>query len=195
MLHELRERMANRAEVRSLTKRCPGLHTDSTLKVKLPQYIKCGENVHIGEGSRLLCWDSYRGERFENPPQITIGSGVRATRNLTIQCASRITIGDNVLIASDVFMVDYNHGMSPLTDSYLENPLDRSDGITIEEGVWIGNNVIILPNVTIGRKSIIGAGAVVTRSIPPYCMAVGNPARVIRKYDSERNEWVRTGDE
>ena len=100
-----------------------------------------------------------------------------------------------MLIASDVFMVDYNHGMSPLTDSYLENPLDRSDGITIEEGVWIGNNVIILPNVTIGKKSIIGAGAVVTRSIPPYCMAVGNPARVIRKFNSEKNEWVRTGDE
>ena len=117
------------------------------------------------------------------------------TGPIIVYLPSRITIGDNVLIASDVFMVDYNHGMSPLTDSYLENPLDRSDGITIEEGVWIGNNVIILPNVTIGKKSIIGAGAVVTRSIPPYCMAVGNPARVIRKFNSEKNEWVRTGDE
>ena len=191
MLNELRKRIANRAAVRSLKKRCPGLHADSTLKVKLPQYIQCGENVDIGEGSRLMCWDSYRGTRFADPPRIAIGSGVRATRNLTIQCASRVTIGDNVLIASDVFMVDYNHGMSPHAASYVENPLDRSEGITIEDGAWIGNNVIILPGVTIGRKSIIGAGSVVTRSIPPYCIAAGSPAKVIRRFNHERNEWVR----
>ena len=64
-------------------------------------------------------------------------------------------------------------------------------GITIEDGAWIGNNVIILPGVTIGRKSIIGAGSVVTRSIPPYCIAAGSPAKVIRRFNHERNEWVR----
>ena len=124
-------------------------------------------------------------------PSIIIGSGVRITRNLTIQCANRVQIGDNVLIASDVFIIDYNHGNSPLTKNYRDNPLNISvGGVTIENGVWIGNNVIILPNVTIGEKSIVGAGSVVTKSIPAYSVAVGNPAHVIKHFDFEANIWI-----
>lgn len=63
-------------------------------------------------------------------------------------------------------------------------------GVTIENGVWIGNNVIILPNVTIGEKSIVGAGSVVTKSIPAYSVAVGNPAHVIKHFDFEANIWI-----
>ena len=72
----------------------------------------------------------------------------------------------------------------------LDNPLNISvGGVTIENGVWIGNNVIILPNVTIGEKSIVGAGSVVTKSIPAYSVAVGNPAHVIKHFDFEANIW------
>ena len=61
--------------------------------------------------------------------------------------------------------------------------------IKIEDGVWIGNSVIILPGVKIGKKSIIGAGSVVCKSIPDYCVAVGNPARIIKRYDHSSNIW------
>lgn len=189
MLSEIRDAMKRRAAVRAFRRRHPGVQVDGTLRLRLPEYIHCGEKSAIGEGSRLYCWDSYRGTKLADSPRITIGSGVRATRNLTIQCARSVTIGDNVLIASDVFIVDYNHGMSPLTPSYLDNPLELSEGVTIEEGAWIGNNVVILPNVTIGKKSIIGAGSVVTKPIPPFCIAAGNPARIIKRFDFDRNEW------
>lgn len=164
---------------------------DYSLHLRLPQYIQCGSNVAIGENSKLLCWDSYNGVKFDKPPQIIIGHGVRATRTLTIQCANKVRIGDNVLIASDVFIVDFNHGCSPLTENYLENPLSISEGVIIEDGVWIGNSVIILPGVTIGKKSIVGAGAVVTKSIPEYSIAVGNPARVIKHFDFDSNRWIK----
>ncbi len=190
MLADIRNRIKRRTQVNAFKRANPGVRVDGSLQLRLPQYIRCGEKVVIGENSRLLCWDSYKGTGFDDPPQITIGSGVHATRNLTIQCANKVTIGENVLIASDVFIVDYNHGMSPLTANYLDNPLDISEGITIEEGVWIGNNVIILPHVTIGKKSVIGAGSVVTKSIPPYTVAAGNPAKVIKRFDFDRNEWV-----
>ena len=56
--------------------------------------------------------------------------------------------------------------------------------VRIEDGVWIGGGAILLPRVTVGRKSVIGAGSVVTRSIPANCVAVGNPCRVIKQIDN-----------
>lgn len=121
-------------------------------------------------------------------PKLHIGKNLHATRNLVIQCAGDISIGDDVLIASNVFIVDFNHGINPMSDSYLDNQLDVSR-VKIENGVWIGNSVIILPGVTIGKKAIIGAGSVVTKSIPEYSIAVGNPAKVIKQYDRKNQEW------
>lgn len=94
-----------------------------------PQYISCGKNVVIGDESKLLCWDSYGEEQYSNLPEIQIGDNFHATRNFTIQCAQKVVIGRNVLVASNVFIIDYNHGLNPLTMSYLENPLIRGGGI------------------------------------------------------------------
>ena len=160
------------------------------LKVRLQQYIKTGDKVSLGENCRLLCWDQYHsGNTIQSlNPNLVIGNNFRATRNLTIQCAGNIIIGDNVLVASDVFIINYNHGLDPITDNYLNNNLEVNE-IKIEDGVWIGNSVIILPGVKIGKKSIIGAGSVVCKSIPDYCVAVGNPARIIKRYDHSSNIW------
>ena len=68
--------------------------------------------------------------------------------------------------------------------------MELSKGISIEDGVWIGNNVLIMPGVKIGKKAIIGAGSVVTRDVPPYTIAVGNPARVIKQFNMEKQQWV-----
>ena len=154
-----------------------------------PQYISCGKNVVIGDESKLLCWDSYGEEQYNNLPEIQIGDNFHATRNFTVQCAQKVVIGRDVLVASNVFIIDYNHGLNPLTMSYLENPLIRGRGVFVDDGVWIGNNVIVLPNVHIGKKSIIGAGSVVTKDIPEYCIAVGNPAKVVKKFDIKEKKW------
>ena len=167
-----------------------GLHVDNKFVVKGRQYIKCGKDVYIGENSKLLCWDSHRGKKFDKSPEIILGDNLHITRNFVLQCANRIEIGNNVLIASDVFMIDYNHGMNPLAESYLHNPLDISEGIIIKDGAWIGNNVIILGGVEIGEKTIVGAGSVVTHSIPDYSIAVGNPAKVIKKWNFDISEWI-----
>lgn len=167
----------------------PEVQLNSNIQFRLPQYIHCGRKSCIGENSKLLCWDKYNGIIFEQKPQIKIGLNTRITRNLTIQCANKVIIGDNVLIASDVFIIDYNHDMNPNSISYLDNPLKVSDGVFIEDGCWIGNNVIILGGVKIGKKSIIGAGAVVTHDIPEYSVAAGNPAKVIKKFNFASQTW------
>lgn len=156
-------------------------------EIRQSKYMLCGNNLIIGEYSKLFCY-----KRIENidKPVLIIGSNFNATSRLTIQCCNSIKIGDNVLVASDVFIIDYNHGMDPLTLSYLDNHLESKGGIEIGDGVWIGNNAIILQNVNIGRKSIVGAGSVVTKDVPPYSIVAGNPAKVIKKYDHSRKKWI-----
>ena len=79
--------------------------------------------------------------------------------------------------------------MNPESDiPYMDQTLS-SQPVIIEDGCWIGEKVCIMPGVTIGRKSIIGAGSIVTKSIPGYCIAVGNPAKVIKKYNFKSHNW------
>lgn len=148
----------------------------------------------IGDNSKLLCTVEYNGKLFDIQPQLHIGKNFHSTRDLTIQCARKVIIGDNVLCASNVFLIDYNHGTNPMCENYLDNALEISEGINIKDGVWIGNNVIILGNVTIGEKAIIAAGAVVTHSVPPYTIVAGNPARIIKVYNHSLGEWKRVND-
>jgi len=96
---------------------------------------------------------------------------------------SRITIGDYVDIAPRVVILSGTHDI----DMIGEHSAGKGTGanVTIEDGVWIGANSTILPGVTIGKKTIIGAGSVVNKSIPPYCIALGNPCKPIKLWNAE----------
>ena len=166
-----------------------GVRLLPSVELRNEKFIKCFNDAAIGENSKLLCVAKYNG--LDYTPSIEIGRNFHATRNFIIQCANKVIIGDDVLVASDVFIIDYNHGLSPETPSYLDTPLELSNGVFIEDGVWIGNSAIILPGVTIGKKSIIAAGAVVTSKIPDYCIAGGVPAKVLKKYNFETRKWEK----
>ena len=79
--------------------------------------------------------------------------------------------------------------MDPRNENYLEGELDVKE-VFIDDGVWIGNNVVVLPGAWIGKKAVVGAGSVVTGKIDDYCIAVGNPARVIKRWDFNSSTWV-----
>ena len=118
---------------------------------------------------------------------IHVGNHVIINMNCTFVDNNRIDIGNRVLIASDVKMYTATHSTDPSVRNHSANPNPSfwcqtyASPIRIEDEVWIGGGAILLPGVTIGKGSVIGAGAVVTRDIPPYSVAVGNPARVIRQ--------------
>lgn len=159
------------------------------LSVLKPEYIHVGADTLVRAHARLDCWDSYEGEKLF--PNLTIGDNVNIGFYFSAHCTDTLFIGNNVLISSFVLLTTQNHGMNPESDrSYQRQPL-ISKPIRICDGVWIGEKVSVMPGVTIGEKSIIGANSVVTRDVPPYCIAAGNPARVIKTYDFELHEWVR----
>lgn len=101
-----------------------------------------------------------------------------------------VTIGDKVNIAQNVVISGLNHNFEDIDKPIAEQDITTKQ-ITIEDNVWIGANSSILPGVRIGKHVVIGAGSVVTRDIPSYSVAVGNPARVVKQYDFEKKQWVK----
>ena len=124
-----------------------------------------------------------------------IGKNCQINDSVHIAAANDVIIGNNVLIASRVFITDLNHGgykgdmHSHPSTVCSERPL-QSTFIHIEDNVWLGEGVVVLPGVIIGECSIIGANSVVSHDIPANAIAVGNPAKVIKKFNFEINEWV-----
>ncbi|HEX8965864.1 MAG TPA: acyltransferase [Patescibacteria group bacterium] len=136
--------------------------------------ISIGEQSHIGSGVRLKA--GFDGE-------IKIGKRVLVDDYSFISTQDDIEIGDETMIASHVYIVDFNH-IYPLQKS--KRNIGNASGYTrkkvkIGKYVWIGTHAVILPGVTIGDNAVIGAGAVVTKSVPKNAIVVGNPAKIIKK--------------
>ena len=141
--------------------------------------IVIGERVKVSDYSTLSTWkvDDYN-------PLLQIGDDTKIGAFAHISCLNDILIGNSVLIGKFVTITDNSHGRNTLEDINI-SPCNRnlySKGkVVIEDYVWIGDKVTILPGVTIGKCSIIGANSVVTSDIPPFVVACGNPARIIKK--------------
>ena len=161
----------------------------SRLNVKRYRYFHLGCNSTIGKDARLLSVLSYMGGCYN--PCITIGDNVYIAYHFTAMSAAPITIGDNSLIASGVVITSENHGVNPeITKSYADTPLEAKP-VSIGNGCWIGENAIITPGVKLGERCIVAAGAVVTKSFPPYSMIGGVPAKLIKTYNTNTHQWEK----
>jgi maltose O-acetyltransferase len=135
---------------------------------------KCGRNINVERGAYFGYYGAFVGYDIE------IGSNSGIGINASLESSGRISIGENVMMGPDVVILTRNHKHDDITkpmgiQGYTPAP------VIIEDDVWIGTRVIILPGVRIGRSSIIGAGAVVTKDVPAYSISAGNPARVVKK--------------
>lgn len=157
---------------------------------KLDKYIKnisIGNNTIILHGSRIQLFCQNKKCDFN----ITIGDNCYIGYNLSILAGADITIGNRVLIASNVIISSENHGMDPESKiCYMDQPLICKP-VSIGDGCWIGEKVCILAGISIGEKCIVGASSVVTKNIPDFCIVAGNPAKIIKKYDFEMHQWVK----
>ncbi len=147
-------------------------------QVQGPCVINGGGAIEVGDG---LCIRSRRIHPVEisvaSEARLSIGSGVFLNQGVRIACTAGVFIGDNCQIGDETVILDSDfHGVG-------ERDVQKAQ-VRIENNVWLATRVIVLRGVTIGEGSVIGAGSVVTRSIPPLSFAAGAPARVIRSLES-----------
>jgi acetyltransferase-like isoleucine patch superfamily enzyme len=144
--------------------------------------ISIGDNFIAHDRNRIEAISKNGSARFN--PKIQIGDNVIMNYGCHIGAINFIKIGNNVLLASNIYISDHDHGHTNYEDMRLP-PVCRnivSKGpVIIEDDVWVGEGVAILGNVTIGKNSIIAAHAVVTKDVPPFSVVAGVPAKVIKK--------------
>ena len=193
IFHKIVRRFVNvykKNEEKILKKRMKKIGENTTINypytVGHPELIEIGDNTLILENARMQVYPENSGVEGN----IKIGSHCILNYRVALMAGGNITIGDDVLIASDCCILSENHGFNPSDETpYMDQRLLTSDTF-IDDGVWIGAGVTIMPGVHIGKRCVIGAGAVVNHDVPDYCMAVGVPAKVVKTFDFERKEWV-----
>ncbi|MCA9428740.1 MAG: acyltransferase [Candidatus Omnitrophica bacterium] len=160
--------------------------------IRRPCFITGGKNISIGD--YVAIWRFARidalghGEDFRG---IQIGEGTKIQPFIHIGAVQEVTIGKGVLIASHVYITDHDHDFSDPFDPPTFNQKLVASPTRIGDYVWLGERVMVLKGVTIGERSIIGAGSIVTKDIPSFSIAIGSPAKVIRQYDQESKAWTK----
>lgn len=155
------------------------------------RYIDLGEKSTTDVGRRIEAYSA------DGHPTLHFGVNVQINDYVHISAMESVKVGNNVLLAGKVYISDNSHG------SYKGNENDTSPDVlptmrpyptspvVIEDNVWIGEGVVVLPGVTIGRGAIIGANSVVSKNIPEYTIAAGQPAKLMKKYNFETQRWIR----
>ena len=169
-----------------------------------PHLIHVGSDVKLGPNSVLRALDKLPGSWLEHPegehvsqtftPELRIGDRVTATGMLQVIAHERIIIEDDVMFATNVFVCDGLHGFERGDVPYKYQGIFRIAPIHIGRGSWLGQNVVVLPGVTIGECAIVGANSVVTKDVPAHAVAVGSPARVTRRWNAATETWQAVTD-
>lgn len=164
-----------------------------------PQLIHLGSDVKLGPNSVLRALEHLPGSWLEHPtgdhvtqtfsPELRIGDRVTATGMLQIIAHESIVIEDDVMFATNVFICDGLHGFERGDVPYKYQGIFRIAPIHIGRGSWLGQNVVVMPGVTIGACAIVGANSVVTKDVPAHSVAVGSPAKVTRRWDAASESW------
>lgn len=145
-----------------------------------PNRIFIGNRVGIRQGVRLEVIQS----NLTRTPSLEIGDDVNIEQNVHIVCHGRIRIGSNVSITANCAIVDLTHSIDPFDANVKigSQILDEESWVYIDDGVFLGIGTVVLPKVRIGKGAIIGANSVITKDIPPFAIAAGAPAKVLRIY-------------
>ena len=161
--------------------------------IRLPVYVRNKKSITYDEG--FTTGYNLRLEAGDDKKTIQIGKNVIIGDYCHIVGRQSLVIGDNVLIASRVFITDTSHG-NYKNDKQNSNPEEAPNkrmleykNVKIGMNCWIGENVCILPGVNVGDGCIIGANSVVTKSFPANCILAGNPAKIIKEYDKKVQKW------
>ncbi|MFD0939082.1 acyltransferase [Pedobacter boryungensis] len=151
--------------------------------------VSIGNDVYIWPNCRIEGIFSYAGTSYS--PQIMFDARCSIQQNLHLTCAESVYIGKNTAIAANVSITDIHHGYED-----IEVPIEEQSLIVmpvyIGDDCKINNNAVILPGTSIGKHCIIGANSVVKGSFPNYCVIVGAPAKIVKRYCEDVKQWRST---
>lgn len=158
-----------------------------------PLRIDGKENIMIGKAViiRYKTWLAATAIKPGDKALLSIGNGSCIGNFNHIYATKSIIIGTKVLTADKVYISDNLHGYEDISTAILDQPVKQNNEVVIGDGTWVGENVCIL-GVTIGKNCVIGANAVVTKNLPDFSVAVGNPARIIKRFCLETKQWKKT---
>lgn len=167
--------------------------------IRYPFYCRGKKNLKYGKGftTGYRCRFDLLSEYKNEEPTLVFGENCRIGDYVHITALEKVTIGNNALLASKIYITDTSHGEYNRIDDLSipsVSPNDRplvTQKVIIGNNVWIGENVVILSGVTIGDGCIIGANSVVTKSIPDNSIAAGSPATIKKRFNNERNKWEK----
>jgi len=126
--------------------------------------------------------------------KIVLGRGCRIGRRSTISSRNYIELGDDVLLAPSVLIMDHNQEYSDPDSPIHAQGVTDGGRIIIERNCWLGHGSVISCSkgeLSLGRNSVVGANCVVTKSFPPFSVIAGNPARLVKRYDPDSRQWIR----
>lgn len=167
------------------------------LVIRGRKYIDFGESLTTGVGCRFDCFSGNKPDEVK----LKFGKDVQLNDYVHLVAMESISIGNNVLMASHIFISDNSHGsyksdvndsnpqVPPIEREYVTNP------VIIGNNVWIGEGVCVMPGVTIGDGCVIGAHSIVTHDIPENTIAVGAPAKVVKRYNNNTKHWEKLNEE
>jgi acetyltransferase-like isoleucine patch superfamily enzyme len=158
--------------------------------INRPRYMHIGDRVRIKRDTNI---NIHPVNRKSKEGILFVGNHVAISQGCIISAFRRIVIEDDVGIAPYVCIIDNSRKPTDITRPLQEQDIEVG-AVHIGAGTWLAYNVCVLPNVKIGEHCLIGALSVVNRDIPPYSIAVGSPARVVKQYDFDRGEWVRVSE-
>lgn len=124
-------------------------------------------------------------------PTIRLGNNIRMWNNSQISCVRTVTIEDGCTFAANCFITDVTHRYDDISIPAYNSQLRTLPSVVIGEGTWVGRNVII-SGAKIGKHCVIGAGSMVSKDVPAYCVVVGNPSRIVKRYNPETEKWQKT---
>lgn len=148
-----------------------------------PKYIYIGKNCLIND----KVWLASSG----NGSKLIIGNRVRIGRFSEIFAIQSITIEEGVVMAENTYISDNTHSFDDVNIPIRDQEVIPLNNVVVGSGTWIGRNACIM-GCKIGRNCVIGAFSFVKKDIPDYCVVVGNPARIVKRYNPQSGQWEKT---